>query len=466
MMPPRWPSMALASWPLLVLLATTTVATSYTPGEPVGSVTVVTVASDARDASALLASAPLAGIDIVLLGEGIAMPWPNGLRMKIIMVQQFVKDSQLDDDDLIVFVDAWDTMVLADSAESLKAGFIQTEKATGRPIIFAPEEFCWPQDKESKDTMCAYFDSVAPPQFKRRYLNSGLYAGRHKHFKELFAAPIPEKLPLSDQPWFQQQFRATELIGLDYTQILFAAHPFSQMTWRTSPETGRWGMQDMTTGSRPSVVHWNGPAHWCKTAAGGFGHNFVSDYQRAALRVVGFMATPLHCDALQVVEIVSHNADACRPPAQLLSLAAACRLQRCHVSFVQVCLPELPIVRVVYSGGLLAVCAVCDLQNSGCNRTRAARRRREHVRAVATRSIAATGSVQRRRGCNLHDMPPHCAALLRGIPRSKRFRSARPRRQVCVWDQHDILDDMSWCVKNARLGTQFICPLRWLNARA
>jgi len=35
-----------------------------------------------------------------------------------------------------------------------------------------------PQDEESKDTMCAYFDSVAPPQFRRRYLNSGLYAGR------------------------------------------------------------------------------------------------------------------------------------------------------------------------------------------------------------------------------------------------------------------------------------------------
>jgi len=27
--------------------------------------------------------------------------------MKIIMVQQFVKESQLADDDLIVFVDAW-----------------------------------------------------------------------------------------------------------------------------------------------------------------------------------------------------------------------------------------------------------------------------------------------------------------------------------------------------------------------
>jgi hypothetical protein len=273
--------------------------------DPIGSVTVVTVASDTRDASALLASAPLAGIDIVVLGEGVAMPWPTGLRTKIILVQKFVETSQLADDDLIVFVDAWDTMVLADSAASLVENFRKAEEATGRPIIFAPEEFCWPQDEESKDTLCAYFDSVAPPQYKRRYLNSGLYAGRHKAFKELFAAPIPLELPLSDQPWFQQQFRATEvraaaagplcrrcparqncffatrcvqlgractdsgsstvtcvmspqLIGLDYTQLLFAAHPFSQMTWRVSAQTGRWGMQDMTTGSRPSVVHWNG----------------------------------------------------------------------------------------------------------------------------------------------------------------------------------------------------------------
>jgi hypothetical protein len=51
-----------------------------------------------------------------------------------------------------------------------------------------------------------------------------------------------------------------------------------------------------------------GPAHWCKTEAGGFGHNFVNDYQRAAIRVVGIWHTPLHCDALQVVEIVSPHA--------------------------------------------------------------------------------------------------------------------------------------------------------------
>ena len=84
-----------------------------------------------------------------------------------------------------------------------------------------------------------------------------------------------------------------QLIGLDYNQVLFAAHPFNQMEWRRSSHGGRWGMVDTASGSRPSVVHWNGPAHWCKTAAGGFGHNFISDYQRAALRVVGFWHTPL-----------------------------------------------------------------------------------------------------------------------------------------------------------------------------
>ena len=140
----------------------------------VGSVTIVTVASDTRDASALLASAPLAGIDIVVLGEGVAMPWPTGLRTKIILVRDFVRTSQLADEDLIVFVDAWDTMVLADSAATLIQAFRQAEEQTGRPIIFAPEEFCWPQDEESKGTLCAFFDSVAPPQYKRRYLNSGL----------------------------------------------------------------------------------------------------------------------------------------------------------------------------------------------------------------------------------------------------------------------------------------------------
>jgi len=60
----RRPAMLLAAQ--LLILANIAAAAGYTPGESVGSVTVVTVASDAADASALLASAPLAGIDIVL----------------------------------------------------------------------------------------------------------------------------------------------------------------------------------------------------------------------------------------------------------------------------------------------------------------------------------------------------------------------------------------------------------------
>ena len=61
-----------------------------------------------------------------------------------------------------------------------------------------------------------------------------------------------------------------------------------------------------------------GPAHWCKTQAGGFGHNFVNDYQRAAIRVVGIWHTPLHCDALQVLEIVIlATLTMIRPPAHL-----------------------------------------------------------------------------------------------------------------------------------------------------
>jgi hypothetical protein len=62
------------------------------------------------------------------------------------------------------------------------------------------------------------------------------------------------------------------------------------------------------------LTRWDvtGPAHWCKTEAGGFGHNFVNDYQRAAIKIVGIWHTPLHCDALQVVEIVKSY-----PPSHL-----------------------------------------------------------------------------------------------------------------------------------------------------
>jgi hypothetical protein len=169
-----------------------------TPEDP--SVTVITVASDTRDASALIRSAKLAGIEIIVLGQGVAMPWPNGLRKKIELVRSFVQACSLPDDAVLVFVDAWDTMVLADSGLQLLAHFEQVEKEVGRPIIFAPEEYCWPQDAETKDTRCAYMDSVAPVGVgRRRYLNSGMYAGRLGAMKQLVSAPVPELLPLSDQ---------------------------------------------------------------------------------------------------------------------------------------------------------------------------------------------------------------------------------------------------------------------------
>jgi hypothetical protein len=280
------------------------------PPPPVGSVKVVTVASDTRDAAALLASGRQNGVDIRVLGEGVPMPWPTGLRTKIMLMRDFVRsaDAGASGDDLLFFVDAWDTMVLAEGPEELKARYLRAESKITRPIIFAPEEYCYPSDEQTAQHpghvtgLCAHFDTVAPPGAKRRYLNSGLYAGRVKSFRSLFERPIPDSLPMSDQPWFQQQFKETELIGLDYNQILFAAHPFDTMAW-TKGANGHWLMQS-DTDERPAIVHWNGPAHWCLTKGGGWTHNFINGYQRAAIKVVGVWHAPLHCDALQVLELV------------------------------------------------------------------------------------------------------------------------------------------------------------------
>ena len=73
----------------------------------------------------------------------------RSLRSKIMLVKEFVDTASVGDNDLIVFVDAWDTMVLAESSDTLRQGFIAAEKKVERPIIFAPEEYCYPQDKVS-----------------------------------------------------------------------------------------------------------------------------------------------------------------------------------------------------------------------------------------------------------------------------------------------------------------------------
>ena len=53
------------------------------------------------------------------------------------------------------------------------------------------------------------------------------------------------------------------------------------MTWvEESHGSGRWFMRDASKqlSTRPAVVHWNGPAHWCKTEGGGWSYNFINGY--------------------------------------------------------------------------------------------------------------------------------------------------------------------------------------------
>ena len=158
---------------------------------------VVTVATSASDSRSLLVSARQAGVDAVVLGRGVAMKWPDNLRAKLVIFREFLHTTQhtLDDNDIVVFADGYDTLTLGTSELGMVKSFRDAEQRSGRSILVNAEGPCYPgktfPPPHNATARCDYFQEMYEVSEERKqtegtglqqYLrvnpNSGLYAGR------------------------------------------------------------------------------------------------------------------------------------------------------------------------------------------------------------------------------------------------------------------------------------------------
>ena len=282
-------------------------------------VVVATVATSAADSRALLVSAHHAGVQTVVLGRGVTMKWPNNLRAKLVLLRDFLENSQdrLFENDILVFSDGYDTLILGPTEPAIIESFGRAEKALGRSIIVNAEGPCYPGKvfpAPHNDTQrCKYFQSRFEreksknkdrwPASTERYLrvnpNSGLYAGRVSALRKLFqVAPIPMILPDSDQAWMQDQiYLHGDLIAIDYGQNLFATYPAANLLdWVPSTSSNGAVLRRPEDGLVPIAAHWQGMGHWCKaTSETGALGAIVNLFQHSSIRRVGLWHTPLNC---------------------------------------------------------------------------------------------------------------------------------------------------------------------------
>jgi len=182
---------------------------------------------------------------IIVLGQQENRPigWQSignfGIKLK--EVQDFIMRDDLNNDDIVLFTDAYD-VIYGGSRDEIIRRFLAFDK----PIVFGCEKYCNPDPRlESKYT---FRDTNFP------YLNSGLFIGRVWALRQCM-----EKYKYNDKHddqffWTLQFLNKNELFSLDYDNSLFlntAGISINDIHWDGRSATYR--------GQNPLFVHINGP---------------------------------------------------------------------------------------------------------------------------------------------------------------------------------------------------------------
>ena len=150
------------------------------------------------------------------LGEGVI--WEGGDMVgqggghKINLVKQYMEN--LDDSDVLIFLDGYDTF-LSDNVDEILCRF----KEWGAKAIFSSERICWPDELIAPKLKELNNNQDTPYQ----YLNSGMYIGRVGRLKELFAEPLANSD--DDQLYVQNQYlKSPNGIDVDVEQYIWMTH--------------------------------------------------------------------------------------------------------------------------------------------------------------------------------------------------------------------------------------------------
>ena len=244
---------------------------------PPPRLSVVAVASDPRpELTALLSSASAVGLEVQVLGLG--QPW-RGLGSKIRLLEGYLNGPGAGaDDDLLLFIDAFDVFFLSPAAQLLER---YVGLASQGPIVFGAETNCAP-DVGMELVYGDYHAARATPAGSRLlYLNSGTFMGPVGRVRAMVGEVILDLTShyvgegvgdqkalysVDDQRWFARyMFRHPEEVYLDTNAVLFQTLHDTLVGDYGVPEGLGWGdgvLVSGLTGSRPCLLHGNGNGCW------------------------------------------------------------------------------------------------------------------------------------------------------------------------------------------------------------
>jgi hypothetical protein len=187
------------------------------------------------------------GETIIVLGtqENRVIGWEAKVNfgVKLREVAEFLKRPKLQDNDIILFTDAYDVAYCGTQKEILKR-----YKTFEKPIVFGCEKGCHPDANRSIE-----YPSL---EYEFPYLNSGLFVGRVKELRECMANYEYDDTHDDQRFWTTQFLNHPDKIELDYENYIFLntvdmdVDSFTHDS-KTNQAYYKW--------RNPQFVHINGP---------------------------------------------------------------------------------------------------------------------------------------------------------------------------------------------------------------
>lgn len=180
-----------------------------------------------------------------------------GFKPKLTLVAAAV--AALPDGDVVLFVDGYDTLLLARHPEQLLQAYNDALSVYGAPagsVLFAAERNCWPD----ADVAASYPLCHAFPGSPYRFLNSGGYIGSVSALKRMLVGLDTLPSAVDDQRFFTHLYLSgTAGIVLDTGSLVFFCLAFgTQDAQQDEVVDGVCVWRNSATNSTPLVWHGNG----------------------------------------------------------------------------------------------------------------------------------------------------------------------------------------------------------------
>ncbi len=202
----------------------------------------LSVATDAEKASALITSCERFSLPLELLG--LNQKWHGGDMtgagggQKIRLLKERLHT--LDDNVIVLFIDGYDVVINSDAKQLLRHFSLFQHD-----VVFAAEKTCWPD----KSLSPAYPDIGSA----YKYLNSGCFMGLASTLKQIVSGSIADHE--DDQLYYTKRFLAGKhSIALDSGCSLFQTVNYAKQDVQLA---GR-NFRNISTGTTPVVLHGNG----------------------------------------------------------------------------------------------------------------------------------------------------------------------------------------------------------------